>query len=108
LSRIELNVVALGNFSSLTKEINILKAQVAALNKNIGSIGLTSQQLSSIKNMTGELNNAILSSGQFTAKTIALQTETEKFGKALDAGKLKLKEYYSRVIDFSLRIHDWN
>ena len=97
MSRIELNVVALGNFSSLTKEIDLLKAQVAALNKNIGAIGLTSQQLSSIKNMTGELNNAILSSGQFTAKTIALQTETEKFGKALDAGKLKLKEYYSII-----------
>ena len=96
-SRIELNVVALGNFSSLTKEIDLLKTQVAALNKNIGAIGLTSQQLSSIKNMTGELNNAILSSGQFTAKTIALQTETEKFGKALDAGKLKLKEYYSII-----------
>ena len=35
MSRIELNVVALGNFSSLTNEINNLKAQVVALNKNI-------------------------------------------------------------------------
>ena len=97
MSRIELNIVALGNFSNVNSEISALKAKVESLNKTLSGVGLNSNQIASVKNMVAEFDRAVMSTGQFSSKTIQLQSETEKFGKALEGGKLKLREYYNII-----------
>ena len=97
MSRIEFKIVALGDFNNVQQAIAKLDQSISALNKNIAGVGLQATQIQSVKNMVAEFDKAILSTGHFTAKTVQLQTETEKFGKALDGGKLKLKEYYNII-----------
>ena len=97
MSRIEFKIVALGDFNNVQQAIAKLDQSISALNKNIAGVGLQAAQIQSVKNMVAEFDKAILSTGHFTSKTVQLQTETEKFGKALDGGKLKLKEYYNII-----------
>ena len=101
MSRIEFKIVALGDFNNVQQAIAKLNQSVAVLNKNIAGVGLKSDQIKYIKDMTTAFDKAIMSSGQFSAKTIQLQTETEKFGHALESGKLKLTEYFRIIRDGS-------
>ena len=101
MSRIEFKIIALGDFNNVQQAIAKLNQSVAVLNKNIAGVGLKSDQIKYIKDMTTAFDKAIMSSGQFSAKTIQLQTETEKFGHALESGKLKLTEYFRIIRDGS-------
>ena len=97
MSRIELQIVALGNFSSVQSEFAKLNAQVAALNKNFSGVGINATDVARIKQYTKEFDLALRSTGAFTAKQVQLQSETEKFGKSLEAGHLKLRQYFSII-----------
>jgi TP901 family phage tail tape measure protein len=99
MARVELNIVALGDFKSVNTQIAALKTQVDNLNKSLSGVGLTSTS-----NLTKQLQEsnaafkaAMLSSGQFTANTVKLKAETDKFGESLVNGKLKLTEYFSII-----------
>ena len=99
MARVELNIVALGDFKSVNTQIAALKTQVDNLNKSLSGVGLTSNN-----NLTKQLQEsnaafkaAMLSSGQFTANTVKLKAETDKFGESLVTGKLKLTEYFSII-----------
>ena len=97
MSRIELQIVALGNFANVQSEIAKLNSQVTALNKNFSGIGINPTDISRIKQYTKEFDSALRSTGAFTAKQVQLQSETEKFGKSLEAGHLKLRQYFQII-----------
>jgi TP901 family phage tail tape measure protein len=99
MAKIELNVVAMGDFKSVNSQLAALKAQVDGLNKSLSGVGLTSS--SNLAKQLQETNAAfkatMLSTGQFTANTVRLKAETDKFGESLVSGKLKLTEYFSII-----------
>ena len=65
MSRIEFKIVALGDFNNVQQAIAKLNQSVAVLNKNIAGVGLKSDQIKYIKDMTTAFDKAIMSSGQF-------------------------------------------
>jgi TP901 family phage tail tape measure protein len=97
MARIELNIVALGDFSSVNNQIKALQAQVTNLNKGLAGVGASGSLIKDLNAMNASFKSALLSSGQFTATTVKMANETEKFGKSLVSGKLKLSEYFGII-----------
>lgn len=97
MARIELNIVALGDFSSVNNQIKALQAQVTNLNKGLAGVGASGTLVKDLNAMNASFKSALLSSGQFTATTVKMANETEKFGKSLVSGKLKLSEYFGII-----------
>jgi len=97
MARVELNIVALGDFSVVNSQIAKLRENVAALNAQVMGVGVSPALATSLKAVNAEFKASLLSSGAFTAKTVQLTSETEKFGQSLVRGKLKLGEYFSII-----------
>jgi TP901 family phage tail tape measure protein len=97
MANIELKIVALGDFSSVNNQIKALQAQVELLQKGVAGVGLNSQLSSQLKSIQSDFSSALMSSGNFTKSTVQLTSETEKFGKALQSGKLSLSQYFGII-----------
>ena len=97
MARVELNIVALGDFKSVNTQIAALKAQIESLNKNLAGVGLNNGLVKDLNAAQAAFKATMLSTGQFTAQTIKLKSETDKFGEALVGGKLKLNEYFNII-----------
>ena len=97
MANIQLKIVGLGDFSSVTSQLKALQTQIANINREIAGVGLSSNLKKQLSDIQNEFKNTMLSSGQFTAQQVKLTSETEKFGKALEAGKLKLGDYFNIV-----------
>jgi TP901 family phage tail tape measure protein len=97
LARIELNIVALGNFTSVNTQIEALQAKIATLNKSVAGVGLGPQLAKDLAISEAAFKATMLSTGQFTMQTVKMSSETEKFGQALVAGKLKLSDYFNII-----------
>ena len=97
MARIELNVVALGDFASVNSQIKALQVQVDLLNKSVAGVGLGSTLAKDLGAAQAAFKATMLSTGQFTAQTVTMTAETEKFGAALVAGKLKLSDYFNLI-----------
>ena len=96
MANIELNVVALGDFTSVTDQITKLKSQVVSLNTSLaGATGASfDKAAASVKSLSNEFSAALTNSNLFTSQTVSLQSETEKFGQSLQKGTLGLSNYY--------------
>ena len=97
MARIELNIVALGDFKQVQSQIAQLRTQVNLLNKEIGGTTLGSDLSRQLNNLQSQFKSTMLSTGQFTEQTVKLRTETEKFGQSLVTGKLRLSDYYNII-----------
>jgi TP901 family phage tail tape measure protein len=97
MARVELNIVALGDFTSINSSIKALQLQVESLNKSVAGVGLGTSLTKDLNSTASAFKNTMLSTGQFTQQTVQLRTETEKFGRALQDGKLSLGQYYSII-----------
>lgn len=97
MARVELNIVALGDFTSVNTQIKALQAQVDLLNKGVAGVGLGSNLTKDLNSASAAFKNTMLSTGQFTQSQVQLTTETQKFGKALESGKLSLGTYYNII-----------
>jgi len=97
MARIELNIVALGDFKSVNSQIKALQDQVNFLNKSVATVGINANLTKQLNEANAAFKSTLLSTGQFTASTVRLKAETDKFGDALVGGKLKLTEYF-RII----------
>ena len=97
MANIELNIVALGDFSAVNAQIKALQAQVIALNKSLGAGGISSQLSAGLKSVTSDFSNALVSSNAFTKQQVQLTSETAKFGQALEKGKLSLGTYFQII-----------
>jgi len=97
MANIQLKIVALGDFTSVNAQIKALQTQVESLQKSIAGVGLNANLNSQLKNIQTEFSNALLSSGNFTKQTVQLTSETQKFGQALQSGKLSLGQYFGII-----------
>jgi TP901 family phage tail tape measure protein len=97
MARIELNIVALGDFTSVNAQIKSLQTQIGLLNKSVAGVGLGSALAKDLAAAQAAFNSTMLSTGQFTQTTVKMTAETEKFGAALMSGKLKLSEYFNII-----------
>jgi len=97
MAKVELNIVALGDFSSVNTQIAQLRAQVDLLNKNVAGVGLSSNLTKDLQSANAAFKTTMLSTGQFTQQTVTLKNETQAFGQALTTGKLKLNDYYNII-----------
>ena len=97
MARVELNIVALGDFKSVNSQIAALKAQVDSLNKSLAGTGLSTSLVKDLNVAQAAFKATMLSTGQFTEQTVKLKSETDKFGEALVGGKLKLNEYFNII-----------
>ena len=97
MANIQLKVVALGDFTSVNAQLKALQTQVQSLQKSIAGVGLNTSLSTQLKNIQTEFSNALVSSGNFTKQTVQLTSETEKFGQALQSGKLKLGDYFGII-----------
>ena len=86
------NIVATSNFSSLITDVQRttaalakLQQQLAISNKNLAL------QAGQIQKSFGE---TLRSTDQFTSHFVTVSSGVEQFGKSLDAGKLKLRDYF--------------
>ena len=95
MANIELNIVALGDFSSVNAQIKALQAQVALLQQGMAGVGVNSTLAKDLNNITNSFKQTMLSTGQFTASTVKMATETEKFGQALQKGSLGIGNYFN-------------
>ena len=97
MARVELNIVALGDFTSVNTQIKALQAQIDLLNKSVAGVGLGNNLTKDLNSAAAAFKNTMLSTGQFTQAQVQLRTETQKFGQALESGKLSLGTYYSII-----------
>jgi TP901 family phage tail tape measure protein len=89
---INTNITANADFSGLISQIHKAVSQLTLLQQKLGSsnVALT-QQIAATNNA---FSDVLRKSNQFNTHFVTLAGDTEKFGKALDAGKLKLRDYY--------------
>lgn len=95
MSRIDLNVVATGNFGQLESQLARLKAQVAGLNASMSSgMMINPAAISGMQNYANLMADNLRSTGMFQAKMVSLTSETERFGQSLQRGNLRLGDYF--------------
>jgi TP901 family phage tail tape measure protein len=97
MAKIELNIVALGDFSSINSQIKALQSQVALLNQSMGNVSLSSNISNQLKSVTSEFSQSLAAAGQFKLTTVQASTELENFGTNLQKGSLGLKNYFQIV-----------
>lgn len=95
MSRIDLNIVATGNFSQVETQLARLKAQAAALSGTVSSMSVfgpraTADMQSSIR----LFEDSLRASGMFQTQMVNLRSETEKFGSSLQKGNIKLGDSF--------------
>ena len=89
---INTRIVADADFSSLiadvhrvTSSLSKLQEQLANTNKNLAS---------SVAAINRNFADTLRSTGQFSTHFVSLESGVEKFGKSLDSGRLKLRDYF--------------
>jgi len=95
MAKIELNIVALGDFSSVNSQIKALQAQVALLQQGMGNVAIDSSLAKNLNNISKGFSQALTATGQFSLSTVQATSEIENFGKSLQKGTLGLGNYFN-------------
>ena len=86
------NIVATADFSSLITDINKATTSLANLQQQLNTSNKTlAVQAAKISSTFAE---TLRSTGQFSTHFVSLSSDVDRFGKNLDGGKLKLKQYF--------------
>ena len=101
MSRIDLQIVATGNFAGVEGQLARLKSQIAAIN-SMGMVG-SPTQLRNIQSYSSAFANALSASGMFQTRMVNLTSETEKFGRSLERGNLRLGQYFRAGTQYARR-----
>ena len=89
------NITATSNFSDLIGDVNKVAASLAKLQQQL--ITTDKAFTTQVSKINATFAGALSSSGQFSTHFVSLASDAEKFGKSLDSGKLKLRDYYSTL-----------
>jgi TP901 family phage tail tape measure protein len=90
--KIVTNIVATSDFSGLIADVQRTTAALSKLQQELNLSNKTlAAQAGQIQKAFGE---TLRSTGQFTTHFVTVGSEVETFGKRLDAGKLKLRDYF--------------
>ena len=90
---INTNITATANFSSLTAQLQGITAELIKLQTT--TIGLNKNLSNQIGIMNRSFAETLRSTGQFSTHFVTLTSDVEKFGKNLDAGRMKLSQYFN-------------
>ncbi len=86
------NIVANADFSNLIADVHKVTNSLSQLQEKIGS---TNKSLSNkIAEMNRSFSETLRSTGQYSTHFVSLTSDVEKFGRNLDSGKLKLRDYF--------------
>ena len=99
MSRIDLQIVATGNFTALESQLARLKSQIATINAM--GIGANPAQLRNVQSYSTAFANALSASGMFQSRMVNLTSETEKFGRSLERGNLRLSQYFRAGAEYA-------
>ena len=97
MSNIQLKITGTGDFSSITQQLKALQVQVDNINKSVAGVGVSGKLKTQLNDIQSQFKASMLSASNFTAQTVQLTSETEKFGKALETGKLSLGQYFGII-----------
>ena len=86
------NIVASADFSDLISNVNKVNLQLSQLKQTLTNTD-KALALNATKIQQG-FASTLRSTGQFSTHFVNLTADVDKFGKNLDQGRLKLKEYY--------------
>lgn len=87
------SIVAKADLSSLVSEVHRASASLQQLQRELLS---SNKAISSSTKLANNLfRDTLTGSGQFSSHFVNLNSDVDKFGKNLDAGRLKLKNYFS-------------
>jgi len=87
------NIVATADFSDLIGNVNRLNTELAQLKQTLTN---TDKALAlQAAKLQQTFSSTLRSTGQFSTHFVSLSSDVEKFGKNLDSGKLKLRDYYA-------------
>ena len=87
------NIVATADFSDLIGNVNKLNTELAQLKQSLTN---TDKALAlQAAKLQQSFSSTLRSTGQFSTHFVSLSSDVEKFGKNLESGKLKLRDYYS-------------
>jgi TP901 family phage tail tape measure protein len=89
------NITATSNFSDLIGDVNKVAASLAKLQQQL--ITTDKAFTTQVSKINATFAGALSSSGQFSTHFVSLASDAEKFGKSLDSGKLKLRDYYNTL-----------
>ncbi len=86
------NITARADFSDLIKDLGRVTASLSSLQQTVGA---TNKAIASqIDSINRGFANTVRSTGQFSSHYVSLSSDVDKFGRSLDSGRLKLKDYY--------------
>jgi TP901 family phage tail tape measure protein len=86
------NIVANADFSGLIADVNKVTASLSKLQAQI--IQSDAKLANQVAVMNRSFSENLRRTGQFSTHFVTLTSDTEKFGKSLDGGKLKLRDYF--------------
>ena len=87
------NIVANANFSSLIANVHKVTAELSQLKSTLATTD-KALAMEAAKIQQG-FAATLRSTGQFSTHFVSLTSDVDKFGKNLDQGKLKLKDYFN-------------
>ena len=86
------NIVANADFSNLIADVNRVTASLSKLQTQL--IQSDAKLANQIAVMNRSFAENLRRTGQFSTHFVTLSSDVEKFGKNLDGGKLKLRDYF--------------
>ena len=86
------NIVANADFSGLIADVNRITASLSKLQAQI--IASDAKLANQVSVMNRSFGENLRRTGQFSTHFVTLTSDVEKFGKNLDSGQLKLKNYF--------------
>lgn len=100
MSRIELNIVATGNFKGVETSIARLRSQVDSLNASMMGLGFNASIGKSVSSFQDQFNSAIDTSGMFERHMVNLTSETTRFGRALESGNMRIGQLFRAATEY--------
>jgi TP901 family phage tail tape measure protein len=89
------NITVTSNFSDLIGDVNKVTASLAKLQQSL--VTTDKAFANQVAKINASFASALNASGQFSTHFVSLTSDAEKFGKSLESGKLKLRDYYSTL-----------
>jgi TP901 family phage tail tape measure protein len=86
------NIVANADFSGLIADVNKVTASLSKLQGQL--IASDAKLANQVAVMNRSFSENLRRTGQFSTHFVTLTSDVEKFGKNLDGGKLKLRDYF--------------
>jgi TP901 family phage tail tape measure protein len=86
------HIVANADFSNLIADVNRVTASLSEMQQKLAS---SNKALGNqIKVINNSFSETLRSTGQYSTHFLTLTSDVDKFGRNLDAGRLKLKDYF--------------